>query len=131
RVILKNYSQQVTQLLAELLPRYAGAAQVDFASFRPQEERGRPARVNARNDLLHVDSFPTRPTYGDRTMRFFTNINPTEPRVWLTSETFEWLARRFAGPHAPPGLFPSPANSASLLYRMGKSWRHWARAVGL
>ena len=127
RDILRNYSQQVTQFLAGLLPRYAGAARVDFASFRPQEERGRPARVNARNDLLHVDSFPTRPTYGDRTRRFFTNINPAEPRVWLTSETFEELAQRLSGPSAPPKLFPSPARSGSPL----GSLRRLARTVGL
>ncbi len=131
RTILRNYSKQVTQFIVKLLPSYAGAAHVDFASFRPQEERGRPARLNARNDLLHVDAFPTRPTYGDRTLRFFNNINPTEPRVWLTSETFEGLAQRFAGPHATPGLFPTPAKGASPLNSVGKSLRRWARAVGL
>jgi hypothetical protein len=60
-------------------------------------------------------------------MRFFTNINPTEPRVWLTSETFEELAQRFSGSNAPVGLFPSPASSASAL----QSLRRWARAAGL
>ncbi|MGH9466884.1 MAG: Kdo hydroxylase family protein [Terriglobales bacterium] len=39
-------------------------------------DRGRPARlcraakVHARNDLMHVDSFPTRPSRGRRILRF-------------------------------------------------------------
>ncbi len=127
RGILRSYSQRVTQFLSELLPLYTAGAKVDFASFRPQEERGRPARVNARNDLLHVDSFPTRPTYGDRTMRVFTNINPKEPRVWLTSETFDELAQRFTGPQAPRGLFPERGEGSSTL----ESLRHWAHKAGL
>ncbi len=40
--------------------------------------------------------FPTRPTHGSRILRFFTNINPTQPRVWLTSMRFPDIARNFA-----------------------------------
>ncbi len=43
RVILKNYSQRAAQFLDELLPPYAGKWRLDLASFRPLEERGRPA----------------------------------------------------------------------------------------
>ena len=52
-------------------------------------KKGAKRGVHARNDLLHFDSFPTRPTNGGRILRFFTNINPTQNRVWLTSQTFE------------------------------------------
>ena len=97
REIMKIYSQRVTQFLSGLLPQYAEKWRLDFASFRPQEERGRQLRPQARNDLLHNDAFPTRPANGDRILRIFTNINPTAPRIWLTSETFESLARRFVG----------------------------------
>jgi hypothetical protein len=45
--------------------------------------------------LLHVDSFATRPTGGDRILRVFYNINPTEPRRWVTTDTFDVLLRRF------------------------------------
>lgn len=84
------------QFLSEALPPYAGSCRRDLASFRPLEEYGRPLRRRVRNALLHPDAFPTRPTNGDRILRVFTNLNPTEPRVWLTSETFEALAHRFA-----------------------------------
>ena len=96
REILKRHSETVVRTTAELLPRYAPRWKVDFASFRPQEEAGRPLSRHARNDLLHVDSFPTRPTGGDRIFRAFTNINPSVPRIWRTGETFEELAGRFA-----------------------------------
>jgi 3-deoxy-D-manno-oct-2-ulosonic acid (Kdo) hydroxylase len=97
RAIVRGYSQRAEQFLAKLLPPYAGSWKLDFASYRPLEERGRPARLRARNDLPHVDAFPTRPTNGNRILRLFTNINPTQNRVWITSQTFDVLAPRFAG----------------------------------
>jgi hypothetical protein len=51
--------------------------------------------VHARNDLLHIDAFPSRPTGGARILRLFANINPTDPRVWAISETFPSLLERF------------------------------------
>jgi len=101
REVLGGYSKRVVRFTAELLPRYAARWRVDYASFRPQEEAGRKLSRHARNDLLHVDSFPTRPTRGDRILRVFTNVNPEAPRVWRTGETFPELAERFA---APSGL---------------------------
>jgi hypothetical protein len=89
RGILREYSQRSVEFLRIFLAPYAGKWQLEFASFRPIEEQGRQARLHARNDLLHFDSFPTRPTNGARIFRFFTNINPSENRVWLTSQTFE------------------------------------------
>jgi len=93
---LRSYSEHVTLFLTQLLPPYAGRWRRDFASFRRMEERGRPARTRARNDLPHVDAFPTRPTNGGRILRVFTNLNPTRNRVWITSEPFPVLAMRFA-----------------------------------
>jgi len=89
RRILREYSQRSVEFLKTFLLPYAGKWKLEFASFRPIEEKGRTARLHARNDLLHFDSFPTRPTNGARILRFFTNINPTQNRVWLTSQTFE------------------------------------------
>ena len=43
-----------------------------------------------------VDAFPTRPTNGDRILRVFTNLNPVQNRVWLTSQTFDIVAARWA-----------------------------------
>ena len=96
RAILRGYSQRSAHFLGELLSPYAGKWKLDFASYRPLEERGRPARLRARNDLPHVDAFPTRPTNGDRILRLFTNLNPTRNRVWITSQTFDVIGPRFA-----------------------------------
>src|ERR1700734_207823 len=95
--IMRNYSVQVTAFMAKLLAPYAGKWNLDFASFRPLEEEGRDLPLHKRNDLLHVDAFPSRPTYGARILRVFTNLNPSKPRIWQTTEGFEVLARRYSG----------------------------------
>ena len=96
RRIMRGFSQHSAEFLSRFLIPYAGKWKLDYASYRPIEEKGRSARVHARNDLLHFDSFPTRPTNGARILRFFVNINPTESRIWLTSQTFEAFGPRFA-----------------------------------
>ncbi|HEY9870529.1 MAG TPA: Kdo hydroxylase family protein [Candidatus Obscuribacterales bacterium] len=123
RDILASYSRQVQELMKNFLEPYARGWRVDFASFRPIEEKGRKARLRARNDLLHVDSFPTRPVYGDRILRVFTNMNPTDVRVWNTSDTFEKLAQDFKDQVSSPGRsnhalaeqFPALQSLAQLL----------------
>jgi hypothetical protein len=96
RTVMRAYSERALALLWKLLPRYMEKARVDFASFRPQEEEGRNLTTKKRNDLLHVDAFPTRPTGGDMILRLFTNIHQSKPRVWMTSDPFGALAPRYA-----------------------------------
>ena len=96
RSALRGYCQNVTRLLTELFPWYAAGWKQDFSSFRPVEEQGRQLSLRARNDLLHVDSFPTRPTNGGRILRVFTNVNESVSRRWITTETFDVLAPRMA-----------------------------------
>src|SRR5438270_9827165 len=86
----------MTQLLSRVLAPYASHWSLDFASFRPLEEQGRDLPLHKRNDLLHVDAFPSRPTRGGRILRVFTNLNPHEPRVWETVGPFDWLANNYA-----------------------------------
>jgi hypothetical protein len=120
REVLRDYSRRIVSFARATLPSYARRWRIDFASFRPQEEAGRQLPRHARNDLLHVDAFPTRPSGGDRILRIFTNINPSAERVWLTGDTFERLAERFA---VPSGLLDRA--------RRGGPIRRLARAVGL
>jgi hypothetical protein len=94
--ILRNYSTHVLQFAADFLAPYAGRWIVDFSSFRPIEEQGRDLPLHKRNDLLHVDAFPSRPTRGGRILRIFTNLNPTKARVWNTTGGFDSLARQYA-----------------------------------
>ncbi|HUO33922.1 MAG TPA: Kdo hydroxylase family protein [Candidatus Acidoferrum sp.] len=96
RNILRFYSEQVVDFAKNFLLPYAGRWTLDFASFRPLEEEGRDLPLHKRNDLLHVDAFPSRPTRGGRILRVFTNLNPTRPRVWNTTESFDTLAKQYA-----------------------------------
>jgi len=94
--IMRNYSARVVEFVGEFLAPYREKWNLDFASFRPLEEEGRDLPPHKRNDLLHVDAFPSRPTRGGRILRVFTNLNTTRPRVWNTAENFEVLAQKFA-----------------------------------
>lgn len=94
--IMRHFSEEVVNLLTRVLAPYAKHWALDYASFRPEEENGRDLSLHKRNDLLHVDAFPTRPTRGGRILRCFTNINPTRSRNWLTTDRFTTLAHKFA-----------------------------------
>ena len=96
RSIMRGYSQSVTAFLTGFLSPYAGRWQLDYASFRPQEEEGRDLPLRRRNDLLHTDAFPTRPTHGARILRFFNNIHPTRTRDWVVSDPFRAVATKYA-----------------------------------
>lgn len=117
--VMQRYSQRVTDFLSQLLVPYNSKWRLDYASFRPFQEKGRKLRIRARNDLLHVDSFPSRPMHGSRILRFFTNINPTEKRHWTTTDLFDKLAATFGGDHGVP--FPKAAHPFfSLSKKIGR-----------
>jgi 3-deoxy-D-manno-octulosonic acid hydroxylase-like protein len=94
--IMQRYAAAVRKFVSELLAPYAGKFQMDYASFRPIEEAGRNLPLHKRNDLLHVDAFPSRPTRGGRILRVFTNVNPSKDRVWVVGQRFPELAPRLA-----------------------------------
>ena len=116
RDLLAEFARTATQWLAATMPRYAQSWQLDRVSYRPEEEATRHLRLTARNDLLHVDAFPSRPTNGQRILRLFANINLTDPRIWVTSDPFPRLLERF-GKEA--GL-PTPYD-ASQMRRLGEA----------
>src|SRR5579875_1674073 len=125
---LTGYADRVNALAAQLLAPYAGALQVDLTSFRPIEERGRQLHGRSRNDLIHIDSFPTRPARGRRILRFFTNIHPDEPRVWITSQTCAELAARMA---REAGLGADTARRRGLTRQLGDAASAALRGVGI
>jgi hypothetical protein len=93
---LANYSRNAIQLLEQVLAPYKAAWRTDYASFRSIEEEGRALPLKKRNDLLHTDAFPTRPTNGDLILRIFTNVNPSKSRDWMTTDPFSALAPKYA-----------------------------------
>jgi hypothetical protein len=96
RKIMREYSRNVIAFTARLLPEYAAHWKLDYASFRPLEEQGRDLPVNKRNDLIHTDAFPSRPTNGDLILRVFTNIHPSKHRSWVIADPFPVIAEKYA-----------------------------------
>src|ERR1700760_2703235 len=94
--VMREYSRNVVRFVSALLPRYAPYWKLDYASFRPVEEDGRDLPLNKRNDLIHTDAFPSRPTNGDLILRIFTNIHPSKTRNWITTDPFPVIAARYA-----------------------------------
>ncbi len=112
--IMRFYSETVARFLEGLLTPYAGSMRRDYASFRPQEEQNRNLPLRKRNDLLHTDAFPTRPTYGARILRFFNNIHPERTRDWVVSGTFRDLMPQFV----PHEIAPKPDNQVNYAAKM-------------
>ena len=97
-----RFRQQALQLVDDLLPEYKGQLRVAPTSFRPKQVETRAQSVRADDQRMHVDAFPSRPSYGERLLRVFTNLNPQGvPRVWRVGEDFETIARRYL-PQAKP-----------------------------
>ena len=120
--VMRRYSKSVETFLFEFLAPYERRWRLDYASFRPLEEKGRDLPVRRRNDLLHTDAFPTRPTRGWRILRFFHNIHPTRTRDWVIGEPFARVVGAFT-----PGKLAVP-QADSTFVRAGK---HAAQATGL
>ena len=119
--IMRAYSQQVVEFLTGFLSPYRAKWRLDYASFRPQEEEGRDLALRKRNDLLHTDAFPTRPTYGARILRFFNNIHPTRTRDWVVGDPFATVVKEFA----PQDIRPEADNGLS------RAAKGLGRAIGL
>jgi hypothetical protein len=119
--IMREYSRAVTTFLTGFLAPYHANWKLDYASFRPQEEQGRDLSLRKRNDLLHTDAFPTRPTHGARILRFFNNIHPTRTRDWVVGDPFAKVVPQFA----PAEIAPHPDSPIS------RSAKSLGRAIGL
>lgn len=122
RGAMRRYSAGVDAFLSRFLVPYARRWRLDYASFRPIEEENRDLPLHRRNDLLHTDAFPTRPTRGRRILRFFHNIHPTRTRDWVVGEPFGRVVDKFA-----PGKLALPKPDG-LVAGAGKLM---ARAIGL
>jgi hypothetical protein len=118
RSIFLDFSRSVTEWVTRTFPHYRGGCQSDEMSYRPLEEATRTLRPMARNDLLHVDAFPSRPALDRRILRVFVNLNPKEPRIWVTSEPFAKLLARYGALCGLPRR-----DSAGWLKQVGNSLR--------
>ena len=97
-----RFRAQAQQLVQGLRPHYTAALRYAPTSYRPAQVESRVQSWRADDRRMHVDSFPSRPNYGERILRVFTNANPHgKPRVWRVGEPFEDVAGRFL-PRAKP-----------------------------
>ncbi len=100
--MIGRFRAQAEGLLGNLVPRYGEHLRRGATSFRPSVVQNRVQSWRADDRRMHVDAFPSRPNYGERLLRVFTNVNQDgEPRVWRVGEPFEDVARRFL-PKARP-----------------------------
>ncbi|MES2530573.1 MAG: Kdo hydroxylase family protein [Pseudomonadota bacterium] len=116
-----RFRAQAQQLIHGLLPHYTQALRLAPTSYRPAQVETRVQSWRADDKRMHVDAFPSRPNYGERILRVFTNVNPAgTPRVWRVGEPFEDVARRFL-----PRVKPYVGWQAKLLraLRVTKSLR--------
>ncbi|WP_186369750.1 Kdo hydroxylase family protein [Yersinia aldovae] len=98
RQLLERYYQSCLSLVKQLLPEYTTVLRSPTNSLRLHPVTAWRDKTSWRKDdsRLHVDAFPSRPNYGERIIRIFTNINPYgEPRAWRVGEDFTQLARRY------------------------------------
>jgi hypothetical protein len=86
--MLRRYAVWARELLEELAPDFAAAAEQNRIIYRPVERH----KVQG----LHVDSSYRHPTQGRSKLRIFCNIDPAgRPREWEVGERFEALVSRY------------------------------------
>jgi hypothetical protein len=108
--MVSRFAADAATLVTALFPRYAPYVKRARTSFRPQPAVGRNVSWRKDDSRLHVDAFPSRPNHGERILRVFSNLNPTEPRVWRVGESFETMARTLL----PRIKAPLPGSAAVL-----------------
>src|SRR5476651_1941537 len=93
--MIARFATSAADLVTSLFPRYAAYVTRARTSFRPQSAVGRSVSWRKDDSRLHIDAFPSRPNHGERILRVFSNVHPTQDRVWRVGESFETMARTF------------------------------------
>ncbi len=95
--MMRRFSTSAHSLLQLALPKYSSYLTKARTSFRTLEVSKRHSSSLKDDTKLHVDSFPSTPTQGNRILRVFSNVNPNgESRKWrVGSEPFAKTAERF------------------------------------
>jgi hypothetical protein len=110
RALIARYQANARTLVDGLFHEYDGKLRVAPTSLRLHQVETRETSWRKDDSRLHVDAFPSRPNYGERILRVFTNVNPNGvPRVWRVGEPFEDMAKRFL-----PRIKPQMPGSAWL-----------------
>lgn len=81
RALVARFQQQAGTLVDGLFPEYRGKLRVAPTSLRLMQVETRQTSWRKDDSRLHVDAFPSRPNYGERILRVFTNVNPDRKSV--------------------------------------------------
>lgn len=108
--MVARFAANAAELVSALFPAYAPYVKRARTSYRPQPAVGRAVSWRKDDSRLHVDAFPSRPNRGERILRVFSNVSPTEARVWRVGEPFEAMAKTLL-----PRVKPPLPGSAALL----------------
>ena len=87
--MIRRFAEQAIGLLRALCPAYAAKCTPGLTSFRPAEIAGRATSWRKDDTRLHVDAFPSRPSYGKRILRLFANVNPSAGYKGITAFIIE------------------------------------------
>jgi hypothetical protein len=108
--MMMRFRAQSQMLVDSHFPCYKDHLRLGPTSFRPNQIETRNQSWRADDRRLHIDAFPTRPTYGERILRVFINVNPNNvPRVWRIGEPFEAVVERFLANTAPYSVWRAKA----------------------
>jgi hypothetical protein len=91
--MIARFAANAADLVTALFPAYAPYVKRARTSFRTQPAVGRAVSWRKDDSRLHIDAFPSRPNRGERILRVFCNVSPSEPRVWRVGERFESMAK--------------------------------------
>ncbi|MEZ6139853.1 MAG: Kdo hydroxylase family protein [Zavarzinella sp.] len=118
--LLHQISQQMIEIVHKLLPAYAAEIIPDRLTWQTHEVANAPHRTNARDDLYHVDNFPTRPSRGMRILRFCLNFD-TDVRVFAVSEPFRKLIEFYRNP------LKQALKQSNNLSNINSPWWHFGK----
>ena len=96
RGTMREYSRNVIEFTKDTAAGVCEELESRLCEFSPARRRAVIFRLNKRNDLIHTDAFPSRPTNGDLILRIFTNIHPSKDRSWVVTDPFSVIAERYA-----------------------------------
>lgn len=122
--VLRRHLTEVLTFLETTMPGFAKGLRPGTCSFRPKQAAGRVMKPRAADDLVHIDAGAYGATHGDRILRFFVNLNPSEPRIWSTRGTLPTIYARYG---RKAGVAEGASESA---VRDGALDRAWTWMVG-
>ena len=128
--ILQAFQQAAEDAILRMVPAWRGALTPDRVSWRPLELSTRRVRWNARDDLFHIDHFPTRPTGGRRIVRFFFNACDGEDIVWSSTSPLKKLIEDGKA-FGQPQVFQDMAGLRRQAVRNQPWWSGFQRQTGL